>query len=577
MSPSIGGGQPPGPRVIGFPRFPNLVSLSPSSLHKLTGILVGIGILCRVAQFLSNRSLWHDEVSMTLNLVGKSFAELLGPLAREQAAPPLWSMLQRATVLLFGASEYSLRFWPMIAGIVSLLLFHSLAWKALSPPAVPVAMLLFAVSDWLITHGAEVKPYSSDLVVAVALLAAAISRAPRRSALDSLGMATALAVPAIWLSFPAVFVYGAISLTVGWRMAAAPPQARKPWLAYLALNALVAASFMSLLLLSVSRQSSKYLTDYWAEGYPTAQPLWKLPLWLLEVHYNLWDYAYAPMGWLSLALSAFGVWAFWRGGRRSHLAFLLLPLGLTFAAACIKRYPYLGNRLMLFAVPCVLLFTSEGFIAVTRWLSPLRASLLAAVLLLPGLGLAGYHLVWPRSRHELRPLLGAVQQRLQPGDSLLVGAFDSFDYYWERVASANPQALRPIPPERHPGDRRALATPQPHQIIYLVLTPSSIRAEIDRLPGSSRVWIIYTAHARIQLRFDAIIEDVRTYADDSETLKTFGARAHLFRSREPPTGSSPTSQNSAGPPPPDVPERPHPRRGHRLGSGRAGAHLIQGE
>lgn len=528
----------------------NLLFASPSKLHELALVFAGVGALCRVAQYAAKRSLWHDEVSITLSLVATGFLALFGPLEREQAAPPLWSLLERATVLLFGESEYTLRFWPMVAGVASLLVFFRLARHVLSPSAVPVAVLLFAVSDRLITHSAEVKPYSTDVLVAVSLLTVATLPGATQSPLRSLARVTALAIPGMWFSFPSVFVYGGISLAVAGRLrrvkrrpAAGAADARRAWLGYVTLNALAGASFLSLFLLSASRQSSTYLREYWTAGYPIAQAGWRFPLWFLEVHYDLCNYAYAPMGWLIGVLVIFGVSAIWRGDRRGALAILLLPLGLTFLAASFRYYPYTGNRFLLFAVPGVLLLAAEGLFALTRRLAPQPAVLLAAMLVLPGLGLAGYHLLFPRSRHELRPILTEVNQKLQPGDRLLVMAHDSFDYYWERMLRANPQAVQLVGPKRQDGERRARATPLPHEIIYVIPSPSRNLAQIDRLLDSPRFWIIYTAHGRIQPQYDRMIDTVRPYADEVETLKASGARAHLFLVRGAPSPPLPGAKN----------------------------------
>ena len=48
-----------------------------------------------------------------------------------------------------------------------------------APRAVPIAMGLFALSDWLIYYSAEIKQYSCDLLLTLAALLLAAGRSER--------------------------------------------------------------------------------------------------------------------------------------------------------------------------------------------------------------------------------------------------------------------------------------------------------------------------------------------------------------------------------------------------------------
>src|SRR3712207_5144043 len=82
-------------------------------------VLSGIGF--RAAQYLSQRSFWEDESFIVLNLRDKTAAELLGRLDHDQAAPPLFLLIQRGVVVTLGPTEFGLRLLPLAAGIGSLL------------------------------------------------------------------------------------------------------------------------------------------------------------------------------------------------------------------------------------------------------------------------------------------------------------------------------------------------------------------------------------------------------------------------------------------------------------------------
>lgn len=79
----------------------------------------------QLSQYLYNRSLWADEAVLALNIVNRSYLELLQPLDYDQAAPIGFLIVEKFAVQLFGDNEYSLRLFPLLSGIISLLLFIS--------------------------------------------------------------------------------------------------------------------------------------------------------------------------------------------------------------------------------------------------------------------------------------------------------------------------------------------------------------------------------------------------------------------------------------------------------------------
>src|SRR5262245_6369800 len=166
--------------------------------------LLGLGALLRVARALANRSLWGDEGSLAINLVERSFAGLAAPLSHAQAAPPGFLWLVEATTLGFGDGELALRAVPLAASLASLPLFAWLARALLGRRDALLALALFAVSEPLVFYASELKPYASDVLVALAIAALAL-RVLRLG--PSPGRLAALAAAGLvgpWLSLPAV-------------------------------------------------------------------------------------------------------------------------------------------------------------------------------------------------------------------------------------------------------------------------------------------------------------------------------------------------------------------------------------
>ena len=77
--------------------------------------LVALGLGLRTYHYLVNHVVWHDEAALINNVLGKTFAEYLGPLYYAEAAPPLFLALEKVAVLALGSATYAVRLLPVLA------------------------------------------------------------------------------------------------------------------------------------------------------------------------------------------------------------------------------------------------------------------------------------------------------------------------------------------------------------------------------------------------------------------------------------------------------------------------------
>ncbi len=391
---------------------------------------VVFGVLCRVSQFAAHTSLWHDEAYVALNVIHKTYAGLLGPLDWQEAAPPGFLWLEKLVVDSLGRSEYALRLVPLLAGVAGIVCFAVLVRQACSSAAAACwAVVLMAASDKLIAQANETKQFTLDLLCAVVLTQLALRAWHERHAIVALLVWGALGVCSVWLSFASAFVFAGTSFVLALRaMRTWHYQART---AYVVANVMVLAS-LALLLASIQAQLSGDLLSFWTLSFPDTSSASALIYWLGRSLLGLFNYFWQPLGAALILLAVVGCARASRHGRRVEVLVFVTPILLALVASFLHRWPFGGNQHMVFAGPAVLILVGEGTERLRAQLTCWRSwagAMCVALLLIPGLAGATYHLVVPRWRHEVRPVIAFVQQHQQPDDQLLVLCPAEFEFY----------------------------------------------------------------------------------------------------------------------------------------------------
>jgi hypothetical protein len=229
-----------------------------------------------------------------------------------------------------------------------------------------LAMAIFAVSLHPIRHSAEAKPYATDLLVALGILALAIEwyYSPNRT--RWLWMMVGFTPIALASSYPAVLIAGGIALALApsvWRT----PR-RGPKIAFSAYLLMVAATFAVLFVGVMHRQQTGVavgLQKYWADSFPPLDSPVRLASWLISTHagsmlaYPGGGSRGASSATLILVLIAAVV--LWQRRHRTILCLLVMPLGLALAVAALKLYPYGGEaRIMQYIAPAICLMAGLG-------------------------------------------------------------------------------------------------------------------------------------------------------------------------------------------------------------------------
>ena len=292
--------------------------------------LVGLGVLVRLVRYVVDYPIWHDEAFLAVNFLDRGYLDLLRPLDYSQVSPILFLGIELTAVRLLGFSEWSLRLFPAFCGLVGVFLFRYVAARILRGMALVLAVGIFATAFYPIRHSAEVKPYASDLLCALVLLAWRQLVAVARAKPMVVGSERRRARASCPFQSRSV-CRGGIERALG------PEGARHPALrvrlGYLVYNVILAASFISVYFASICIQAdalrSYYRFGYWRDAFPPWQEPWRLPGWLIGVHTGT-TMAY-PIGGergasiLTLVAVVLGALVLWRMGRSVVLRLLLAP------------------------------------------------------------------------------------------------------------------------------------------------------------------------------------------------------------------------------------------------------------
>lgn len=475
-----------------------------------TVFAVGTGL--RLAQYLTNRSLWYDEALLALNILGRPVSGLFRSLDYHQGAPIGFLLLEKLVTSIAGNGELALRAVPLAAGIFALMLFWCVAEALVCRWAALVAFSLFALCGPLIYYSSEAKQYSSDVAV-VLWLFWMVLRLTRSefSTYDLICLSIAGAI-GIWFSHPASFELAGVGAALIGRALAGRDWRRLRRLSWV--FATWGLSFLSCYLVSLRHLSKdQVLLGFWQNYFPP-HPLWSLRglSWSVERYFALFS---DPAGLQSIL----GAALFVAGGaglaRRNRGSFWLLagPLALTLLAASLHKYPLTG-RLLLFAVPTLLVFVAEGAVWIAHAsgrFSKIVTIVLFAVLVAKPVWISASKLIHPDRPEDIKLALQFVQRHQQPGDVWYV-------YHWARYAFRYYSGLYALP------TRNVIIG------VDCDTDAACYAADLDKLCGKPRVWLLFS-HIWIGdglQEEDVFLKHLDRLGTRREAFRSTGARAYLY-------------------------------------------------
>lgn len=390
----------------------------------LVGLLI-LGVAARFRFFLSAPSYWYDEAYVLLNVFGRTFGGLVGPIDHNQVAPPVFLWLERAAYLLIGPGERAMRLPAFAAGLAAVAVMIPLGRRVVGGWAWWLPAALAAVSRAAVRHGGEVKPYTFDLLgsAAVLLAVAAFVRARAAGATGRAAAVGLLAAAAIapWASLPTGFALGGAVAALF--VHALHSRRTIDWRVFAGVAVLAAVSAGSLWWFHARHLYYPGMKEFWSAagegGFPDWDRLRSLLLWPVTAMNQTARHATREVGVLLLPLALLGTVRLWRANPALAVA-TVGPIVLAVAASCAGKYP-LANRTTLCLFPGLWVAAAAGVGEVAERFALRRlALLLCAALLVHGTGDTLVSAVRPHAFPPAREALRDVRAARRPGDVMWV-------------------------------------------------------------------------------------------------------------------------------------------------------------
>lgn len=350
---------------------------------------------------LTVESLWWDEVTTLLQSRGS-----LGELIRLTAAdnyPPLHNLLVQLSLRLLGQSEFALRLPSALLGAFTVFLVYWVGSLLGSRLGGLIAAALLAVAGFHLWYSQEARSYALLAFAATAYAGSVLSVTARPGLAGTL--AALLSGAALLYSHP----YGALTFaSIAVAMAALllrRPGARPRVLSRLLL--LAAGSgllFAPWALVLLNRVPALEATIGWIPEVTVFRVFYYLiqlvtgPAMLVVVLAGLGLMLMRPRPVTALVL--LGAWA-----AGPLLAGIVLSLAVQ---------PLLVQRYLIGSLPALLLIAGLGFARLSGLARPVGLGILGLA------GLSSYLWFWPPARTDFRALSRALEERLGPGDCVLM-------------------------------------------------------------------------------------------------------------------------------------------------------------
>jgi 4-amino-4-deoxy-L-arabinose transferase-like glycosyltransferase len=468
-------------------------------------LVVFTAFVLRIAN-LNGESLWRDEVD-SVRFAFESLSAILTNFTSTGFNGPLYHLALRGWFALAGVSDFTLRYFSLVFGVLLVALVYVLGARLFGRSAGLAAMAFAAIAPVLVWYAGEGKMYSLQPALLTLALYALVRAVDWRMGIGEWGMGnTARHSPfpiphsVWWLTFilatsfsfyvhllsPVFLIVAVTFFFAMW------PQAKQRWRGGLIALALLTLPYLPLAMWQLPtfvqggdvghafvplNQMAQVLLSNWTLGLDPRAPLLNLQTsdalsTLVRTFAMGFAIALAMIGVLSRRAGET-----WRM-RIAVLVWLIAPMLVVYIVS--TRFPIFQPRYLLWSAPALFLLMGLG---VARLRVEGRAGRVASVLAFVVISAVGLSGVLAQGVHPIRPdLRGAaayLMANMQPDDVVVFQipyGRHSFSYYAERLGKPIDQTRIVEAPYTNAG-----------------MDEADVAAELTlAIAGAPRVWLVET-------------------------------------------------------------------------------------
>lgn len=475
-----------------------------------------IGAVVRIIVFLQNRNLFLDEANLSRNFDEKSFSQLFQNLDYEQYSPPLFSILQKLSMLAFGVSEYALRLVPLLSSLVVLFLFYRLCQHFITHKFLlwfPLFILSF--SNIFLKYSTLVKQYMSDTMTALALVLLAVTEDIEQFSWQHFIKWTGIGVVVVWFSMSSVYVLAGLGIYFFILLLK-----KQDWNSIFRLSLSIACWLLSFGLYYFTILKTDVESDYLSNFHqafflplmPSSAADWSQMAHIFKsilrttVGYTTLAYAIGIIGIISGFI-------FTIKNKKIETLLLVLPILFCLGSSTFELYS-LMPRLTLFFIPFLMIFITLGWQWIVEQI-PKWSKIIVLILLIAVASLhdSYQYLGQYYKVEEIQPIMQYIQKHQQPDDVIFVyhEAVPAFQFYKNNHQDRQQYNFESI----ILGDYKSI----PNRGFF---------SQNGKLP--KRIWLLYSHVVSAQTRESMAqnLKVIRQFAKEVNQVEAEGAYGFLF-------------------------------------------------
>jgi len=483
--------------------FQNKTTIIPHKFWVVALLIIGTGI--RLRNYFFNRALWLDEATLSLNIIHRDYLQLLKPLDTCQVAPVGFLWVEKFFVSILGPNELALRLFPLIAGILSLFLFYTVAKKITNKFIALYGLLFFVFGYYLIYYSTEVKQYEIDVLAYLVCFNFIYLKDYSFKIFKTYVISGFIGASVIWFSHASVFILTGIGIGMFLELITRKAYSRISGYVIMILLWLVSFAVDYFFFINGHAHKNLQVKAFTSIGFlPGVSGIHSFPHWLFTNIVDLFKYPFRIPKWqfgaFLIICSLFVIIK----KKEYKLLVLGLPVLIHLIASVFNIYPF-GARFTLYTAFATVIFFVYGLYYFTEKTGIGRV--LIGIVFLFMLSWPIRLSVKPITKQEIREPMQYIDDHLRNDDIVYVqyGSKWAFDFYKDRIME--------------PGIKIVYGT-------WIRSDLSKFDRELKRLKGK-RVWILFSNYYPEEKKY--ILDECDEKGERMDSFEYIGSSAYLYK------------------------------------------------